>query len=154
MNPTPQSNLVRVRAAAEALRREIVDDPVALNATLEEPIPVCSASGGELDSWFVALTTDDLLLGFFQLERNLSLHRYSTFQRTRGSITDCPPAATWLDTTSIRERARSALPGNNQLGEPILSYLGNRDRLAWRVPVGDGQASVYVIGDDVNVEVA
>ena len=40
-------------------------------------------------------------------------------------------------------------PGNKQLGEPILSYLGNRDRIAWRVPVGDGQESVYVIGDDV-----
>jgi hypothetical protein len=152
VNATPQSNLVRIRAAAEALRREIVDDPVALSASLEEPIPVCNESD-QLDSWFVALTTDDLLVGFLQLESDLSLHRYSTFQRTRGSITDCPPAATWLDTTRIRERARSALAGNKQLGQPILSYLDNRDRLAWRVPVGDGQESVYVIGDDVNVDV-
>jgi hypothetical protein len=153
VSKTPQDDLTRVRAAAEALRREIVDDPLALRARLEEPIPVRSATG-ELDSWFVALTTGDLLLGFFQLERDLGLHRYSTFQRTPGSASECPPAATWLDPDTIRERARAALAESDQLEQPILSYHGNRDRLAWRVPVANRRASIYVIGDEVYMDAA
>jgi hypothetical protein len=153
VSQTPQSDLARVRAAAEALRREIVDDPDALGARLEEAIPVRSAMG-ELDSWFVALTSDDFLLGFFQLEPDLSLHRYSTFQRTPGSTSGCPSAATWLDPATIRERARTAAAEGNQLEQPILSYHGNRDRLAWRVPVANRRTSIYVIGDEVYTDAA
>ena len=153
MSQTPQDDLARVRAAAEELRRELVDDPVALRSRLEEPIPVRSATG-ELDSWFVALTTNDLLLGFFQLESDLSLHRYSTFQRTPGSTSECPPAATWLDPDTVRERARTAAAETDQLEQPILGYYGNRDRIAWRVPIANRRASIYVVGDEVYTDAA
>ena len=92
------------------------------------------------------MTTNDLLLGFFQLESDLSLHRYSTFQRTPGSTSECPPAATWLDPDTIRERARTAVAESDQLEQPILSYHGNRDRIAWRVPIANRRASIYVVG--------
>jgi hypothetical protein len=136
-------NRTDIRAAAEKLRREVVGDPAALDATIEDPIPVKSPTG-ELDSWFVALTTDEELLGFFQLEPDLVLHRYSTFERR-------PPAADWLDRAAIRERARTAADDGDRLGDPILSYLKNRDRLAWRVPIANRPAAIYVSGDHIEL---
>jgi hypothetical protein len=143
-------DLDRVRAAAEELRRELVDDPLALAATVEEPIPIVGPTD-ELDSWFVALTGDGLLLGFLQLEPDLRLHRYSSFQRMPGSMAGCPPAEAWLDRSAIRERA-SAAAGGDEVGEPVFGYHGSRDRLAWRVPVAGRSATVYVVGDEVYAE--
>jgi hypothetical protein len=136
-------NQADIPAATEKLRREVVTDPAALDATIEDPIPVKTPTG-ELDSWFVALTADAQLLGFFQLEPDLVLHRYSTFDRP-------PPAADWLDRAAIRERARTAADDGDQLGGPILSYQRSRDRLAWRVPIANRPAAIYVSGDHVEV---
>jgi hypothetical protein len=147
VNQTERPDLSRVRAAARKIRDQIVNDPLALAARLEDPIPVHTAAG-ELDSWFVALTAENCLLGFLQLEPDLNLHRYSTFQRMPGNTRDCPPAASWLDPETIRERARSVAAASDQLGDPILSYQGNRDRIAWRVPIiTDNEATIYVVGD-------
>jgi hypothetical protein len=132
-----------IRAAAEKLRRKVVVDPAALDATIEDPIPVETPTG-ELDSWFVAITADEQLLGFFQLEPDLVLHRYSTFDRR-------PLAADWLDRGAIRERARTAAADGDRLGEPILSYLRSRDRLAWRVPIANRPAAIYVSGEHIEV---
>jgi hypothetical protein len=136
-------NQADIRAAAEKLRRQVVTDPAALRATIEDPIPV-QAPTGELDSWFVALTADDELLGFFQLEPDLTLHRYSTFDRP-------PLAADWLDRGAIRERARTAAEDGDRLGEPVLSYLRSRDRLAWRVPIANRPVAIYVSGEHIEV---
>jgi hypothetical protein len=140
------SNADRVRAAAEAARRQLVDDPLALRAPLADPLPVLTPAGN-LDSWFVALTAEDRIVGFFQLEPDLQVHRYSSFQSTRGSVDGCPPAAAWLDRAEIGERARASAGGDQELGEPILSYDGSRDRLAWRVPVLGGPGAVFVAGE-------
>jgi hypothetical protein len=153
VSQTPHRDLDRVRAAAGEFRRKLVDDPVAIRARLEDPIPIQSATN-ELDSWFVPLTTEGLLLGFFQLEPDLSLHRYSSFQRMPSSASDLPPAETWLDRATILERARTVVAESDQLEQPILSYQGNRDRLAWRVRVANRQASIYVVGDEVYVDTA
>jgi hypothetical protein len=136
-------NRTDIRATAEKLRRRVVDDPAALHATIEDPIPV-EAPTGELDSWFIALTADKELLGFFQLEPDLALRRYSTFHRP-------PLAADWLDRGAIRERARTAADDGDRLGEPILSYLRSRDRLAWRVPVANRPVAIYVSGEFIEV---
>lgn len=136
-------NPADIRATAEKLRREFAADPAALDATIEDPIPV-EAPTGELDSWFIALTADQELLGFLQLEPDLELHRYSTFDRP-------PLAADWLDRGAIRERARSAADHGDRLGEPILSYLRSRDRLAWRVPVANRPVAIYVSGEHIEV---
>lgn len=136
-------NRADIRATAEKLRRKVVVDPAALDARIEDPIPVETPTG-ELDSWFVALTADEQLLGFFQLEPDLVLHRYSTFDRR-------PLAADWLDRGAIRERARTAADDGDRLGEPILSYLRSRDRLAWRVPIANRPAAIYVSGEHIEV---
>jgi hypothetical protein len=139
-------NRADIRAAAEKLRRKVVDDPAGLDATIEDPIPVETPTG-ELDSWFVALTADEQLLGFFQLEPDLVLHRYSTFDRP-------PLAADWLDRGAIRGRARTAADDGDRLGEPTLTYLSSRDRLAWRVPIANRPAAIYVSGEHIEVVVA
>jgi hypothetical protein len=130
-----------VRAAAEALRRTVVTDPAAAAATLEQPIPVLGPDG-ELDSWFVALTTAEGILGFFQLEPDLTLHRYSAFEVPQ-------PASAWLDKGAIVARAQAAAAEGDELGEPVLTYRQNRDRLAWRVPIRNRPSAIYVAGDFV-----
>lgn len=132
-----------VRAAAEALQRKVGTDPAARAATLEQPIPVVSPDG-ELDSWFVALTTESGLLGFLQLEPDLTLHRYSAFERP-------PPASAWLDPHAIRERAQAVAAEGDELGEPVLSYRGNRDRLTWRVPIQNRSSTIYLAGDYIEI---
>ena len=128
-----------VRAAAEALLRNVVVDPGAKTATLEQPIPVLGP-GGEVDSWFVALTTGEGIIGFLQLERDLTLHRYSGFDPPQ-------PASAWLDPAAVVERARGAAAEDEELGEPVLTYRGNRDRLTWRVPMRNKAGAIYVAGD-------
>lgn len=148
MNPAREQDPDGVRDAADALRRALVEDPLALAARLEDPIPVRDAAGG-LDSWFVALTSGDLLLGFIQLEPDLELHRYSTFQRAPGSTDGCPPAALWLDRDAVLLRARTAADESDRLGEPLLGFHRTRDRLAWRVPVTNRPATIWVVGREV-----
>jgi len=144
--PTP--DLARIRAAAEEIRDQIVDDPLALAARVEAPLLVHSDTG-DLDSWFVALTAESRLLGFLQLEPDLELHRYSTFQRGPGTTEGCPPADSWLDPDTIRDRARTVAAEGDQLGQPVFGYHGNRDRIAWRVPVSgnDDEGVIYVAGE-------
>jgi hypothetical protein len=128
-----------VRAAAEALLRKVVVDPRAKTARLEQPIPVLGPEG-ELDSWFVALMTARGIVGFLQLDRHLALHRYSGFDPPQ-------PASAWLDADAVVERARAAAAAGDELGEPVLTYRGNRDRLAWRVPMRNRAGAIYVAGD-------
>ena len=146
MSDVPHSELERVRTAAVRLRGRRVDDPLARTATLEDPIAVVSTEG-DLDSWLVALTTEGRLLGFLQLEPDLRLHRYASFQHTPGTTDGCPPAAVWLDRGTILERARVAARAGDELGQPVLGFAGNRDRVAWRVPVANRPADIYVVGE-------
>ena len=136
-------NKADIRETAEKLQRKVVIDPAALDATIEDPIPVETPTG-ELDSWFVALTADERLLGFFQLEPDLVLHRYSSFDRP-------PLAADWLDRGAIQGRARTAAGDSDRLGEPILTYRSSRDRLAWRVPIANRPAAIYVSGEHIEI---
>lgn len=128
-----------VRAAAQALLREVVVDPRAQTAVLEQPIPVLGPEG-EVDSWFVALTTGRGIVGFLQLDRDLALHRYSGFDPPQ-------PVSAWLDADAIVERAQAAAAEGDELGTPVLTYRGNRDRLTWRVPIQNRAGAIYVAGD-------
>lgn len=121
--------------------RNVVVDPRAKTARLEQPIPVLG-HGDEVDSWFVALTTGGGIVGFLQLEPDLTLHRYSEFDPPQ-------PASAWLDAAGVIERARAAAAEGDELGEPVLTYRGNRDRLAWRVPIRNRDGAIYVAGDHV-----
>jgi hypothetical protein len=135
-----------VRGAAEVLRRKVVGDPSVGSATIESPIPVVGPDGA-LDSWFVGFTTDERLLGFLQLEPDLTLHRYSAFERP-------PPASVWLDPDAVRAHARAAVSSEDELGDPVLTYRDSRDRLTWSVPIRNRPQTVYVAGDYVEVTIA
>jgi len=132
-----------VRAAAERLRHNVVTDPVAKSATVENPIQVVTPDG-EFDSWFVPLTTAEGLIGFLQLEPDLTLHRYSTFERPQ-------PVSVWLEPDTIRAHAKAAAAEGEELGDPVLTYRGNRDRLTWSVPIRSRPNTIYVVGDHVEV---
>lgn len=69
-----------------------------------------------------------------------TLHRYSGFDPPQ-------PASTWLDPAAVVERARAAAAEGEELGEPVLTYRGNRDRLTWRVPMRNKAGAIYVAGD-------
>lgn len=132
-------NAADIRAAAELFWSRIQGDR---EAVLEEPIPVESPSG-ELDSWFVALIARGNIVGFLQLEPDLGFRRHSTFGAP-------VPAAAWLDREGIRARAQEAA-GAEDVGDPVLTYTGSRDRLAWRVRVANGD-TVYVAGEHTFVD--
>jgi hypothetical protein len=134
-----------VRAAAvRQLRRALAEDPVRRTAAVGEPVPVRSPRG-ELDSWFVPVIADDLLVGFALLEPTLVLRRWSTFQRRTGALDGCPPAASWLDPGRVA-RVAAGVAADTAGSPPYLSYDGSPDRLAWAVPLPGG-AIVYVAGD-------
>lgn len=90
---------------------------------------------GELHSWFVPITIGDRLAGFFELLPDLTMMRYSSFQRRDDSIEECPLAESWTDVETIWRHAReSARPGETA-GKPYLTYDRAPSRLAWAVPL-------------------
>lgn len=104
---------------------------------------------GTLHSWFVAVTVNDRIVGFFQLLPDLTPIRWSTFQRREDSLAACPPAAHWLDRAAIRDRAAALAGGDETAGPPALSYDRVPDRIAWAVPLvsADGATrTVFVAG--------
>jgi hypothetical protein len=136
-------SLDEVRGAAEALRRKVVGDPSIGSATIEPPIAILGPDDA-LDSWFVGFTKDERLLGFLQLEPDLTLHRYSAFERP-------PPASVWLDPDAVRAHAQAAVSSEDELGDPVLTYRESRDRLTWNVPIRNRPGTIYVAGDYVEV---
>ncbi len=71
------------------LRQGLPGDALVLRkGRLAWPIPVYSPDG-KIQSWFVAVTVEDKIVGFFQLLPDLILHRYSSFQRQPGSTAIC-----------------------------------------------------------------
>ena len=116
-----------------------LDDARSRAATVGEPLVVRAADGSP-ESWFVPLVDGDELVAFVHLGLGLELRR-SSFLRA--------PAASWLDHDTIRRTASQAVPAADaqRLGEPMLSFAASPDRLAWVVPVGDGEATVFVAGD-------
>jgi hypothetical protein len=86
----------------------------------------------------------EALVGFMQLEPDLTLHRYSALARPT-------PASTWVDRAWVRERARAAALSDDSLAEPVLTYRESRDRLSWRIAVENRPATIWVAGDYVEV---
>ncbi len=73
---------------------------------VEQPIPVLGPKG-DLHSWFVPVTVGELLGGFFELQPDLTLMRYSSFQRHEDSLQGCPAAELWIDADAIRQRVEN-----------------------------------------------
>lgn len=117
-------------------------------ALLGGALPVVDAFARQA-AWFVPIVSDGLLLGFVELLTDLTHRRTSWFGRPPGSPEGCPPAASWLEAGVVAARAATMLlPGETAL-DPVLSFDGTPDRLAWAVPVvgPSGPRVIWVAGD-------
>lgn len=145
---------VSERAAAIFASGLAGDQLVRERGGIGQPIPV-HGSAGDLHSWFVPVTVGEKLAGFLQLLPDLALMRYSSFQRRESSLEGCPEAALWIDPERIRTTARSAAGPEDELGEPVLTFDGAPDRLAWAVPASTAageQRRIFVAGEAAWVE--
>jgi len=116
-----------------------------------QPVPVLGP-GGALHAWFVPVTVDELLAGFFEFRPDLTLTRYSSFQRRQDSLDGCPAAGTWLDVNSILQRAKRVFRPDEQALPPYLTFDESPSRLAWAVVLespGGKRRTVFVAGDAV-----
>lgn len=113
-----------------------------------QPIEV-QGPGGARHSWFVPVTVGERLAGFLQLLPDLAFLRYSSFQRREGELEGCPEARLWLDREAIRATAREEACAEEELGEPVLSFDGSPERIAWAVPArapGGEERTIFVAG--------
>jgi len=136
----------RAASAARLLLEQptLVDLLVRTEGVVADPIEIVTPEANEFIGWFVPVVTGDRLVGFFVLEPDLFLRRWSTFQWHRDTLDGCPPASDWLDRSLIAQRALAAADGTAGAGHPVLSFEHVPDRIAWLVPVGDRR--VYVAG--------
>jgi hypothetical protein len=129
-----------------------VRDPlVSQKGKLVWPIPVHSPQG-KIDSWFVAVTVEGRIVGFFQLAPDLTLQRYASFLRRPGSIEGSPLAGTWLDPEQITARASTLLQPGETAELLHMTYDRNPDRLAWQVNVRAPEGvtrTIFVAGEYV-----
>jgi hypothetical protein len=142
---------VRQRAAVLFAQGIASDELVQNSGELEAPVPV-SDPGGRLHSWFIGVTVNSKLAGFLQLLPDLTLLRYSTFQRQPTTLEGSPDSADWLDRGRIRRRAANALRAGESLGEPYLTFDQHPSRLVWAVPVASergGKKEIFVAGEFV-----
>ena len=138
-------------AASQLLSSGAVGDPqLRFAARVGMALPVMRPDGAQ-HSWFVPLTVGDRLAAFLQILIDGTLMRFSSFQRRPGDLGSCPLAADWVDARHIRRHAQAQRPGS-QAGEPVLTFDGNPDRLAWSVPLKNAKGEtreVFVAGDTV-----
>lgn len=116
---------------------------------VQTPIPI-HEPGNNINSWFVAITAKDRIVGFMQFGRDLKLMRYSTFQHDPTSLKGCPKKEVWLDPNHIMKRARTKASPSDRLSSPFLTYDRNPSRIVWRVKVRSKNGrvrSIFVAGD-------
>jgi hypothetical protein len=141
-----------LRKAIELFKAGVAQDNlVQKKGKVEKPIPIYDEQKN-IVSWFVGLTVTNKLVGFIQLNSNLELMRYSTFQRRPKSLEGCPESKTWLDPKYIKERARCKASPGDILKKPFLSFDQNITRIVWVVNAVDKTGNVkkiFAAGDFV-----
>ena len=141
-----------LKRAREQLRSEETGGfTIRKSGRVEQPTPVLGPKG-DLHSWFVPVTVGDLLVGFFEFQPDLTLMRYSSFQRQEDSLEGCPGAESWIDTNAIQRRGETNARPGEKAREPFLTYDGAPSRLAWAVVLEspDGTTrTVHVAGNAV-----
>lgn len=125
----------RARDAAGAVIATLGDER-SRSAIVGEPLLV-QAPDGSPQSWFAPLVDGVELVGFVHLGLDLALRRVSSLRA---------PAASWLDPAVVVDVARRVARDDERLGQPVLSFDGSPDRLAWAVPV-EGDGTLFVTGD-------
>lgn len=150
---TENNSKKRVHQRAIELFKGGITKPslVQKHGKVEKPIPIHGPKG-DIVSWFVGITMSDKLVGYIQLDSDLMVMRYSTFQRNPSSLEGCPEARTWLDPDYIKERSRTEASPDDDLEPPFLSYDRSISRIVWVVKAkgksGDVK-KIFVAGDFV-----
>jgi hypothetical protein len=129
--------------AKDAAREVAVRLHRGLSGEIGEPLPIHSP-GGECAGWFVPSTSEGRLVGFHQLRPDLVPMRWSEFP----SHVDL---SVWTDPARVLEAAMMELGPGETSGQPVLSYDGNPDRVAWAVPVISPEqgVAIFVAGSAV-----
>lgn len=140
------------RLAKELLASgQMADDWTRSKGVVGTPLPVEQPQGRQR-SWFVPILHHDLIIGFFEFDLNFAPLRFSSFLRRSGLLDGAPDAKKWLDTNAIKRTAAKLAKGDEELGEPYLSYDRAPSRLAWALPLKTHSRTkriVYVAGDTV-----
>ncbi|HET7793683.1 MAG TPA: hypothetical protein VFL64_09895 [Rhizobacter sp.] len=133
---TPEELAREARAVEQDARRALDGSQLMLprEARVGTPVPV-RALAGRLESWFVPVLAGDWLVAYLRFSPLRMLRASSSFMRHTGDMSECPLAADWLDVELIRERAEDCAHFDETAGEPMLSFDGAPDRLAWAVPL-------------------
>jgi len=141
----PQADPADVVEVARQLlaRPDLADALVRRSGVVAPPVPVLQPNALIKVAWFVPVTVEDVLAGFFVLGTDRSLQRWSTFQRHRDSLEGCPAADDWLSPERIVARAVQTADCGTA-GTPYLSYDTVPDRIARIVPVDS--SAIFVTG--------
>lgn len=151
MSKDREASKVLKRSRELLLNREFGGLMIRKSGRAEQPIPVFGLKG-ELHSWFVPVTVGELLAGFFEFQPDLTLMRYSSFQRHEDSLEGCPTTESWIDVNAIQRRVESRRRPGEKIRKPFLTYDKVPSRLAWVVVFesSDGTTrAVYVAGNVV-----
>ncbi len=136
--------------AQELFESGLVQDAVVRSqGQLNKPIPIIGPEA-DLAGWFVGVTIGNQIVGFMQFDRQMQVLRYSSFQKSPGSLVGCPPRDDWLDASAVKKRAKAHIGVGDQIASPYLTYDGNPSRLVWAVPVKmrrEGHKIIFVAGD-------
>jgi hypothetical protein len=142
----------RIQDRARQLLRDRMNAGTTVSRTgrVESPIPV-RGPGRELRTWFVPVAEGEVLLGFLELQPDLTLLRYASFQRHEGSPDGCPTTKSWVDIAAIRQRVEGELRPGERVLDTFLSYDREPSRLAWTVQVDtpDGAGRTLFVAGDV-----
>jgi hypothetical protein len=143
---------VRERAKELLASGRMADDWTAMNGVVGHPL-VVEHPQGQQHSWFVPVLARKKLIGFLELDLDLTPLRFSSFQRRSGVLEGSPEAEAWLDQEAVKKKAAKLAGAGEVVGEPYLSYDSVPSRLAWAVPIrsrsGKKERLVYVAGDAV-----
>ena len=127
------------------------DSLVTQDGKVEKPIPIHDPSGN-IVSWFIGITIGEKLASFMQIDNDLRLLRYSTFQRVPESLVGCPSAKTWLNPKTLTELATTLAKPDEELAPPVLTYDRSPSRIVWSVEATDKDGkkrTIYVAGEYV-----
>jgi hypothetical protein len=137
------------RQAADRLASGVhTDDLLRAKGRVGAALPIVAERDG-VAGWFAPVIVDDLIAGYFRADAALGDWRFSSFQRRQGTLDGCPPASLWLDRAEVTRRALAAARSGETAAEPVLSFDGVPDRIAWAVRLFDqegGSRILFVAG--------
>lgn len=141
-------------AAKRVLRSGRVGDRLAREeGEVMDPL-VLHGPAGEHAGWVAGVVRGSRLLGFIQLERDGRFRRYVSLLSRFGTPDSCPEPDAWFDPDRVVRRAGELSADDERLGEPILTFDRNPDRIVWEIPAvsGSGERTFQVLGEHTAVK--